>query len=300
MKKGILLIIIATLLVANKAYSYGDSFRTWILESTAIVVSSNLIWNIDKTDLDRNSTLPKGKIDIAEIIWGQVSGGTTIDAYQLGCNLYDDDMENTSSIRFLRKEADAYYLLGSIQNITKTDIEFIRQRITELQDIYKIEDLKARYPKIIDWMVTCIQNSHTRNACYELDTYSDFLEYYKDKGVISSTTIQLDPAQKKIIKTHLFTYELSWEDLDIVDLIMKDYLAETEKFLLDMLKGLTDDKLYYADWIMERLLKIKTDGKLKKIAKAIESDKFEKLRQKGLVNDFIKAYEKNGGDKTQK
>jgi hypothetical protein len=293
MKKKLLLIALLAYVQAGYIYSYNDdSFRRWLLQSTDIIVTKHLYWTHGEITDDYSNSSMIGKATLSENIKGDINEEEIIDIYSGGCGAYMVEPENTdvNYIFFLRKENDQYYMLGCYENIQATDLDFIKQKKQELEEIYLLEDLEVRFHKTVDWIISCSANIRTRDACYELEEYSDFRTFHENKGM--GSTLQLSPEQKNTLKTNLFKYPLGWEDMYLIDLFYMDYKTETEIFLKKMLRDLPDNHLYFADMIMERLYNIKTKPSLQRIVKDMDGDPFEDKRQRKLIKDFLKAYDK--------
>ena len=140
------------------------------------------------------------------------------------------------------------------KELNKEGFEVYKSRIQEMQSILKIKDHLNQNIKIMDWLVECAANTYTRwEGTYELSPQSDFMSLYdQSQGVLAMKEL-LDPNHRKKLKDALFTIEtLTYEDLALADLLVKDYKEEVSSFLIQKLRNTKIDQCWFVHHLMMR------------------------------------------------
>jgi hypothetical protein len=205
----------------------------------------------------------------------------------------------TTVIVFLTKHKKVFHttaLSYGMRIVGWQDIEVYKNRIAEIQAIQKMEEGLDKFMQTVEWLVKCAENKSTRwDGSYELSPESDFMSYYSRTQFEPFSSMLSQEQKSRLKKALLEDNDEIHIDFGLVDIVYVGNEKEIHSLLLNALKKLTENQLYFADNYMDRLLLLTNDPELIKLRDAFQEIQFERNKgneQVKLVNTFIARLEK--------
>lgn len=295
-------------LLSTGFHSHAQSFRSWILNSTHIILAQNLGPGDNVPLNDYAITTDGYSVSVIKNIKGDLEelrvNFTTTQCMALAYDepiLIEEGTKNApepiTHLVFLQEQGGTYYFLGIISDVKEADELFITTKISQMVEIQQIADTLTRFKKNIDWMVQCAANPHTRFALEDLFSFSNFINYHEQQGINYNRKDLLTADQKKFLLDQLQKTDLSWQDLYITDLLYDAYPVEITQAVVSSLNHLVENDFYFANNLMEWIIEVNPHPALKNILEDYENPAAENKRQKKLIRNFLKEYEKLGKTK---
>jgi hypothetical protein len=129
-----------------------------------------------------------------------------------------EERETYTNLLFLIKEGKQYRVLRALQDISYgTAMNFVSQ-VLEIQELESIKIPEQRLTKTLDWFI--------RNG--KLPDYN-FLQYYKQKGLIKDSVIYTEEQYKSALEYFLTGKEL------LADILVPKYRNEVKAYYLQQL-----------------------------------------------------------------
>jgi hypothetical protein len=171
------------------------------------------------------------------------------------------------------------------------DIALFRDRIREMQRILTIADTDQQFLETTEWLVKCAEHEATRwDGVYELSPESDFMSYYA-RSEQPPFKYMLTHDQKQRLKYALLTTTVvGYSDFGLVDLVYLGNEEAVSRYLLDGLKKLPVEHLWYAGEYMKRLNYTLNSQELDALIASFEEKQFASDKEaelKTIVQEFI-------------
>lgn len=177
------------------------------------------------------------------------------------------------------------------REVTIPDIAIYRDRIREMQHILTITDTDQQFLETTEWLVKCAEHEATRwDGVYELSPESDFMSYYAQSEQLPFKYMLTDEQKQRLRNALLATTEVGYSDFGLVDLVYLGNEEAVSRFLLDGLKKLPVQHLWYAGEYMKRLNYTRNSQQLDTLISSFEKKQFELDKEdelKTIVQEFI-------------
>lgn len=215
------------------------------------------------------------------------------------CPAPDRYFDSTYVISFVNKDkkSEKYYthaLNYGAKTLKREEIEIYKQRISEIQQIFKISDTNKQRVETVEWLVKCAEIETTRwEGTFELSPESDFMSFYSRSENQDFKSV-INKEQKERLKKALFS-STEMIDFGLVDLVYKENETEIDDFLFTNLKNLKEDEYWIADNFMNRLKHKNNSKEMKEVMEEFDKLQFEyekKDELKKTIEKFIKLIEK--------
>lgn len=292
---------IITILFIFNAESYPITprpLRKLIEESEYIVV----VHIRDLKELKSSEDYPREAVlDVREVLQGIVKESVIYVKYNADyiCPAPPHFKKDADAIVFLDKrhgEFAVHALSYGVKLLTTAQIEVYKERILEMQNILKTVDRDQKFLETTEWLVKCAENPATRyEGVYELSPGSNFMSYY-DRDEKQPFEFTLSDNQKLRLKNALIaTTSDSYDDFGLVDLVYARYTKDVFPYLLDRIRHLEDNHLWYADGYMNRINLYKSTERSKELVDQFNKYQFDfqkKAELKKIVTEFIEEIEK--------
>ena len=310
MKKLILSIFILHVCSQLQAYPITPRpLRKLVIESDCIIQAFVLELGQEKIKPEKKKksvvyemTQSYALLLVREVWQGKVNSDTIKIYYPAGmiCPAPPRFEEHTEIIAFLDKVNEGYAVhalsYGVMTFFKKEGIQIYKSRIAEMQKIIPQKDSKEKSSSIIEWLVSCAENPHTRwEGVYELSPRSDFMSYYDRDDESAKGIFLSDQQRKRLFDALVSTEDADYNELGLVDLCKGVDDSLLLKFLKKSLKKISEDDLWIASDYMERVVFFYNNNELTKIYTEFEKysnyNKDEKEKKKQLLKEFIERME---------
>jgi hypothetical protein len=206
-----------------------------------------------------------------------------------------DIMKNTSTISFLNFKNGQYTthaLNYGSKTLDSSGISTYKQRILEIQNIFKIQDTISQRKETIEWLVKCSENNSTRwEGVFELINHREFSNDKKN-GFFD----ELSNEQKsRLKKAYLDSLNEKYYDFDLSDLLYFENKKEIDSILISKLKNLPKEEYYYASEYILRISQNVQSVEIENLLKKYYEIQFEpnKTDERDLIiSKFIEIIEK--------
>ncbi len=270
--------------------------RKLVMESEYIVYAD--VIEIKTIDSDEDWLDAKATLVLREILQGKIKKDTIEVLFTPGltCPSPARYEKGSTVLAFLDKYKKEYYthaLSYGSKSVTPKAFQIYKSRIIEMQNILKLKDEGEKTKKTINWLVDCAVNPVTRwEGVYELSPKSDFMSYYDQDKDTFSRRYELNENQKSKLRQAFFKIEnLTYEDMGLIDLVVKKNDTELINFLIKELKKSDIEKLWYNGIIMKRIAEFTNRNDLKEIVNKIEKldywDEEIDVKANQLAKEFI-------------
>jgi hypothetical protein len=177
------------------------------------------------------------------------------------------------------------------RQVTLNDIAVFRDRIREMQRILTLTDTDQQFFETTEWLVKCAEHEATRwDGVYELSPESDFMSYYARSEQLPFKYMLAYEQKQRLKNALLATTEVGYSDFGLVDLVYLGNEEAVSRFLLDGLKKLPAQHLWYAGEYMKRLNYTRNSEQLDTLISSFEEKQFESDKEdelKTIVQEFI-------------
>jgi len=298
MKPSILiLLLIAPFAVRSAAYPIDPRpLRKLIMESEYIVIG-HVKEVFDRRGKRNSFGSAVARIEVREVLKGSIKS-TIIDVpYEPGmiCPAPPQYKAGSEVVVFLDKGEkgmfDTHALSYGAREVTIPDIAVYRDRIREMQQILTISDTDQQFLKTTEWLVKCAEHEATRwDGVYELSPESDFMSYYAQSEKLPFKYMLAAEQKQRLKNALLATTQVGYSDFGLVDLVYLGNEEAVSRFLLDGLKKLPAQHLWYAGEYMKRLNYTRNSQQLDTLISSFEEKQFEQDKQdelKTIVQEFI-------------
>lgn len=186
---------------------------------------------------------------------------------------------------------ETHALSYGAREVTLPDIAVYRDRIREMQQILAIADTDKQFLETTEWLVKCAEHEATRwDGVYELSPESDFMSHYA-RSEQPPFKYMITREQKQRLKNALLaTTAVGYSDFGLVDLVYLGNEEAVSRYLLDGLKKLPEEHLWYAGEYMKRLNYALNSQQLDTLISSFEEKQFESDKEgelKTIVQEFI-------------
>lgn len=300
MKPCILLILLLTmgLVVQSAAYPIDPRpLRKLVIESEYILIGHvQEIYNQKKKKKDPFS-YAVARIEVREVLKGTIKTAAVEVAFEpnMVCPAPARYIPGTEVVVFLDKRDNGMFethaLSYGARATTLPDIAVFRDRIREMQQIQTITDTDQQFLETTEWLVKCAEQEATRwDGVYELTPESDFMSYYAQSERLPFKYMLTYEQKQRLKNALLATTVAGYSDFGLVDLVYLGNEEVVSRYLLDGLKKLPTDQLWYAGEYMKRLNYAKNSQQLNTLITSFEEkqyalDKDDEL--KTIVQEFI-------------
>jgi len=214
-------------------------------------------------------------IAIKDVLQGKISMDTIKVFYPAGliCPAPPAYMEGVEAIIFLDRAQEkgeqfvTHALSYGVKNFDHMEgVAVYKQRILEMQHILLLTDEQQKHNATMEWLVNCAANKYTCwEGTYELSPDSDFMSYYDDEKEFPKEASLKADQRKKLMEALLQTDTISYAQIGIVDIVRGIDDNRLLNFLKSQLSLLGDDKLWWAEFIMQRIVQMTGDADLKRL-----------------------------------
>jgi hypothetical protein len=298
MKPSILiLLLIAPFAVRSAAYPTDPRpLRKLIMESEYIVIG-HVKEVYDRRGKRNSFGSAVARIEVHEVLKGSIKS-TIIDVpYEpdMICPAPPQYKAGSEVVVFLDKGEkgmfDTHALSYGAREVTIPDIAVYRDRIREMQQILTISDTDQQFLETTEWLVKCAEHEATRwDGVYELSPESDFMSYYAQSEKLPFKYMLAVEQKQRLKNALLATTQVGYSDFGLVDLVYLGNEEAVSRFLLDGLKKLPAQHLWYAGEYMKRLNYTRNSQQLDTLISSFEEKQFEQDKQdelKTIVQEFI-------------
>lgn len=308
--KSIFLFLICTNIYSNSYPISPRPLRKLVMESDAIIVGDviKVYKNEPKIESKKrrkksnySSSYSIARIVIRETLQGQVNNDTIEITFEpnMICPAPPMYFENSKVLVFLDNKNgkyDTHALSYGSKTLDTIGIKVYKDRIQEIQSIIKIEDSAVKQNHTIEWLVKCAENPITRwEGVFELSPESNFMSMYsQEPNQVLKDHLNAD--QKARLKKALeLSYETSYYDFGLSDLIYLDNQEEINSILLEKLKKLDSKSYWFASDFMVRLKHLKDNAEMESLLKKqseIEYSYNNESERKKIIDEFVALIEK--------
>lgn len=293
--------IIITLLligIAESVLAYPITprpLRKLIIESQFIVYAD--VIEIKSVDTDDHWNDTKAVLVLREILQGKIKNDTIEVSFRPGliCPAPASYEKGTKVLAFLdkhKKEYSTHALSYGSKTVDPEVFEIYKSRITEMQKILKIKNEDQKTTATINWLIDCALDVNTReDGIYELSPQSDFMSDYDQDKVTLIRKHELDDNQKSKLRQALFQIEnLTYPDMGLIDLVVKNNDTEIIDFLIKHLKESDIENLWYKDYVMWRIAEFTNRDDLKEIVEKIEELDYMGKKRNDKATELAKRF----------
>lgn len=237
------------------------------------------------------------KIKVHEILQGKILNDTIEVIFNPNtiCPSPAIYYENSSTISFLNFKNGQYTthaLNYGSKTLDSSGISAYKQRILEIQNIFKIQDTISRRKETIEWLVKCSENNSTRwEGVFELINHREFSNDEKN-GFIDELT---NDQKSRLKKAYLDSLNEKYYDFDLSDLLYFDNKKEIDSILISKLKNLPKEEYYYASEYILRISQNIQSIEIENLLKKYYEVRFEpnKTEERDLIiSKLIELIEK--------
>lgn len=277
--------------------------RKLVIESDVVIVG-NVLSVYDKKyegKKKKRTYYPSykvAKILVIEVLQGKVTSDTLEIFFEPNMICPSPAMyyEKTSVIAFLDKNKNGGYSTHALSYGSKTldsmGISIYKKRISEIQNIIKINDSISQRTETIEWFVKCAENEITSwEGVYELSGIKEFSHEPDNKFKV----LLNDDQKARLKKAYISSTKSTYYDFNLSDLIYDDNKLEIDSILLERLKKLPEEDYYYASDYILRLKHRNTSQEMETLLIKYYEVQFEneKIEERNkYVVEFIKLVEK--------
>jgi hypothetical protein len=299
--KSLIIILVLCTGISHLLSSYPISprpLRKLIIESEYIV--SGHVKDIREQARKKNEFFggSVAELVVYEILQGKISETSifiTFNPY-LVCPAPPRFKKDTDVLVFLSKREKHFFvhaLSYGLKTLSIAELNVFKMRISEMQKILQIEDTDRQFVETTEWLVKCAEHPVTRNdGVYELTPESNFMSYY-DRTENLPFKFVISAEQKLRLKIALLsTTDNDYVDFGLVDLVYLGNEEEIFNYLLNGLRNVGEDKLWYADEYMKRLSNYKTSPTIEKFIQDYDErkyslDKADAGKLQAIIKNFI-------------
>jgi hypothetical protein len=298
--KPYVLILFLTMALAARSAAYPIDprpLRKLIIESEYILIGHvQEVYNQKKKKKDPFS-YAVARIEVREVLKGSVKSLTVEVAFEpnMVCPAPARYIPGTEVIVFLDMGDNGMFRTHALsygaRAATLPDVAVFRDRIREMQQILTIIDTDQQFLETTEWLVRCAEHEATRwDGVYELTPESDFMSYYA-QSERQPFKYMLTYEQKQRLKDALLaTTVAGYSDFGLVDLVYLGNEEVVSRYLLEGLKKLPKDQLWYAGEYMKRLNYARNSQQLDTLITSFEEKQYALDRDdelKTIVQEFI-------------
>jgi hypothetical protein len=237
------------------------------------------------------------RIEVREVLKGTLRSVIVEVAFEpnMVCPAPARYIPGTEVVAFLDKGDNGMFethaLSYGARAATLPDVAVFRDRIREMQQILTITDTDQQFLETTEWLVKCAEHEATRwDGVYELSPESDFMSYYARSERLPFKYMITYEQKQRLKNALLATTVTGYSDFGLVDLVYLGNEEEVSRYLLDGLKKLSEDHLWYAGEYMRRLNYARNSQQLDTLITSFEEkqyalDKDDEL--KSIVQEFI-------------
>ena len=186
---------------------------------------------------------------------------------------------------------ETHALSYGAREVTRPDIAVYRDRIREMQQILTITDTDQQFIETTEWLVKCAEHEAPRwDGVYELSPESDFMSHYAQSEQLPFKYMLAHEQKLRLKNALLATTEVGYSDFGLVDLVYLGNEEVVSRYLLDGLKKLPANHLWYAGEYMKRLNYTRNSQQLDTLISSFEKKQFESDKEdelKTIVQEFI-------------
>lgn len=238
------------------------------------------------------------RIEVREVLKGTLESVIVEVAFEpnMVCPAPARYIPGTEVVAFLDKKDDkgmfeTHALSYGARAVALPDVAVFRDRIREMQQILMITDTDQQFLETTEWLVKCAEHEATRwDGVYELSPESDFMSYYARSERLPFKYMITYEQKQRLKNALLATTVVGYSDFGLVDLVYLGNEEAVSRYLLDGLKKLPEDHLWYAGEYMKRLNYTRNSQQLDTLITSFEKkqyalDKDDEL--KSIVQEFI-------------
>lgn len=275
-----------------------------VLESNHIIVGhvikvEKITRKINKKQIDTDTF---AYIVINERLQGNIKEDTIRIEFEPGmiCPAPDMYYENTDVLAFLDGENGKYSthaLSYGSKTLNKEGLAVYKDRIQEIQLIFKEGNPTEQLKQTIEWLVKCAENKYTQwEGTFELSPNSHFMSFYS-RSKNTDFELFLSNNQKERLKIALIkSEEQSYLDLGLVDLVYEGNEAEIDALMIKSLKASAEeDYNWFAQDYMRRLVHLNNSDETNKLIDDFDDvilDYDKEKKGKEIILKFISLIEK--------
>lgn len=298
MKPSILILfLVAGIAGQSAAYPIDPRpLRKLIIESEYIVIG-HVKGVYDRKSRKDSFGYTVARIEVREVFKGTIKSALIEVAYirNMVCPAPPRYKTGSEVVVFLDKGENGMFKTHALsygaREVTSGDIAVYRDRIREMQQILSIKDTDQQFIETTEWLVKCAEHEATRwDGVYELSPESDFMSYYA-RSEQPPFKYMLTYEQKQRLKNALLaTTEVGYSDFGLVDLVYLGNEESVGRYLLNGLKKLPVQHLWYAGEYMKRLNYTRNSQQLDTLISSFEEKQFELDKEdelKTIVQEFI-------------
>ena len=298
MKPSILILfLIAAFIGRSAAYPIDPRpLRKLIIESEYIVIGH--VKEVYDRKGRRNSFASAiARIEVREVLKGSIKSILIEVPYEpnMICPAPPRYKAGSEVVVFLDKGEkgmfETHALSYGVREVTLPDIAVYRDRIREMQQILAIADTDQQFFETTEWLVKCAEHEATRwDGVYELSPESDFMSYYARSEQLPFKYMLAQEQKQRLRNALLATTVKGYSDFGLVDLVYLGNEEVVSRYLLDGLKKLPQEHLWYAGEYMKRLNYTRGSQQLDTLIASFEEKQFEQGKAdelKTIVQEFI-------------
>jgi hypothetical protein len=270
--------------------------RKLIIESEYIVIG-HVKEVYDRTNEKKSIGSAVASIEVREVLLGTIKSARIEVLYKrnMVCPAPARYNPGTKVVVFLDNGENGMFhthaLSYGAREATLPDIAVYRDRIHEMQHILSIADPDQQFFETTEWLVKCAEHEATRwDGVYELSPESDFMSYYAQSEQLPFKYMLTREQKQRLMNALLATTVAGYSDFGLVDLVYLGNEEVVSRYLLDGLKRLSDDHLWYAGEYMKRLNYTRNSQQLDTLISSFEEKQVALAKEdelKTIVQEFI-------------
>lgn len=195
------------------------------------------------------------KIKVHEILQGKILNDTIEVIFDPNTTcpspaIYYENSMTISFLNFKNGQYSTHALNYGSKTLDSLRISTYKERINEIQNIFKIQDTISQREETIEWLVKCSENKSTRwEGVFELINHREFSNDKKN-GFINELSID---QKSRLKKAYFESLNEKYYDFDLSDLLYSENKKEIDSILISKLINLPKEEYYYASEYILRI-----------------------------------------------